>query len=100
MERRCILCNTLEDMSQTRRLHISLPRKRDLLQGYGAQHRCTRTIACKPARVRIYRWWTRPYNISADDSTIETSGIFDVSSSSMWWQLSSQKIYSQGMHKD
>jgi len=40
------------------------------------------TIACSPCLVRIYRWCTRPYKSSADASTIETSGIFALSSSS------------------
>ena len=40
------------------------------------------TIACNPCLVRIYRWCTRPYKSSADASTIETSGIFALSSSS------------------
>lgn len=34
-----------------------------------------------PGFVRMKRWCTRPYSSSADDSTIETSGILDESSS-------------------
>ena len=49
---------------------------------YTLKRETPRTIACRPMRVRIYRWCTSPYNISADDSTMDTSGIFDVSSSS------------------
>ena len=39
-------------------------------------------MACSPCLVKIYRWCTRPYKSSADASTIETSGIFALSSSS------------------
>lgn len=51
------------------------------------------TIACSPCLVRMYRWCTRPYKSSADASTIETSGIFALSSSS---QNTSLVNYPQG----
>jgi hypothetical protein len=38
-------------------------------------------MACKPALVTMYRWWTRPYNSSAEDSMIETSGMVNELSS-------------------
>ena len=51
------------------------------------------TIACSPALVKMYRWWQRPYNSSADASTIETSGILEFSSSYSMMLLRSLLFY-------
>ncbi len=50
------------------------------IHGNNQQHRGL-TIACSPARVKMNLWCTKPYRSSADASTMETSGIFEVSSS-------------------
>lgn len=44
-------------------------------------HLARLTIIDSPGLVRMKRWCTRPYSSSADDSTIDTSGILAESSS-------------------
>lgn len=50
-------------------------------EGSRQRIRKSRTMACKPALVTMYRWCTRPYSSSAEDSMIETSGMVNELSS-------------------
>ena len=85
--RRLCLRRKLLGKAQKSPLHTCQPRLVSELSMLKGSRQSSHTIACSPCLVKMYRWCTRPYKSSADASTIETSGIFALSSSSQNMKL-------------
>lgn len=91
MGRRCILDSKRADSIQTPRFRTFQPKSTMSAPSQNTSIRCKPTIACNPTRVNMNRWCTRPYSISAEDSTKDTSGILAASSSALAYRQHLQR---------